>query len=261
MSSQPAFVIAPGSFAKPALYTQLEAEIRLQGHEVQIVTLPSVDSGTGNPPATMEHDTACIRTVILDYLDRDIEPKDIVLITHSYSGVPGNCALEGLLRVDRLQKGRKTAVVGYISMASYLPLVGESIRSICATYDVQLPEPLKSGIPGSYMPVNQEVVASVVFNDIPDPAIVQEYAVNFAAHSSDSYNGKVTYEAWKVIPTMTVIPDNDLLMPLSLHNGMCERAIKSAKVNKVVVAGAGHGLNISRTREVLAEILRFTKEI
>lgn len=258
MSQTPAFIIAPGSFAKPALYSQLENEIRSRGHEVYVVALPSVDDASGRPAATMEQDAAHIRRIILSYLDHAFHPQDVVLITHSYGGIPGNCALEGLGRADRLQHDKNTAVTGLISMASHLPLEGESIRSIYATYNIDLPEPLKFGVPGDYMPVNHQVIAGAVFNDVSDPDFVQELASQFAAHSSDSYDGKVTYEAWKAVPTLAIIPDTDLLMPFALQNGMFERAATAGEVKKVVIKGAGHGVNISRTQEVLEEIFNFS---
>lgn len=251
------YIIAPGSFAKPALYSQLKGEILSKGYDAEVVALPSVDEGIGKPPATMEEDAAHIRQIILSHMNHKTKPKDVVLITHSYSGIPGNCALKGLGSADRLAQNEATAVIAYVAMASYLPMEAESIRSIYASYGVELPEPLKSGVPGGYMPVNHKVIAGAVFNDVSDPNLIQEQALHFAAHSSDSFDGKVTYEAWKTIPTLAIVPEMDLLMPLNLQDGMIQRANLGWEVKRSLVNGAGHGLNVTRTSEVVKEILDF----
>lgn len=151
MAPKTSFIIVPGSFATVPLYDSLVAVLREQGHDARAINLPSANDGSVLPPPTGEDDAKHIRKEITANLDSETGPSDVVVLLHSYSGVPGSSALEGLSRADRSAEGKTTAVVGVLYLASFVLPLGESNRSWMSARDA-MPEPFKSGIPGGYLP-------------------------------------------------------------------------------------------------------------
>lgn len=261
MSSQAndyVFLLVPGSFATPAGYTNLIEELRAQGQEVQTTDLLSVNDGTRLPPASMKDDTAHIRQAILSILDHPTTPKNVVVAPHSYGGIPTTCALEELNKSARSAAGKSTAVTGIIYLASFILSEGESLRGIMAEQDA-LHEPMKTGVPGGYLPPIVPEFARFIFNDLtPEEGL--EFLATMSQHASDSYNEGVTYAGWKDIPSVYVIPSMDVVVPTPLQELMYERAEKAGgKVERVLIEGAGHGLPVSRLGPVVDEMIKLAR--
>ncbi|KAI7773193.1 hypothetical protein LA080_011621 [Diaporthe eres] len=76
-------------------------------------------------------------------------------------------------------------------------------------------------------------------------------------HSSDSFDGVVAYEAWKYIPSVLVIPEHDVIVPMPLLELMYEQSVAAGgKVRRVFVEGAGHCVNVSRPELVAEELVK-----
>lgn len=76
-------------------------------------------------------------------------------------------------------------------------------------------------------------------------------------HSSDSFDGVVSYEAWKYIPSVLIIPENDAIVPTPLLEVMYEDSVAAGgKVRRLFVEGAGHCVNISRPEFVAEELVK-----
>lgn len=70
---------------------------------------------------------------ILDY-----EDHDAIILTHSYSGVPGSAAVAGLSKAARAEQGKKTGVLGQIMLAAILTKGGDG-ASIKDAFGGQFP--------------------------------------------------------------------------------------------------------------------------
>lgn len=246
------FVLLPGSFVTPVEYDKMITLLEGKGHSVKPVELLSVSDGSRMPPATFEDDVSHIRSAILELLDN--EKQNVVLVVHSYSGVPGSCAVSGLSIKDRKSAGRETAVTGIVYVASFLPALNESLRDIMKDH---MPEDFRAGVPGGYYPRTPAEFVPFIFNDVTDQAEVAKYYGAMAQHASDTYSGKATYEAWKEIESVQIIPLSDFIVPVVVQEGMYERTLKEGgKVRKVPIEGAGHCVNISQPDLVVAEMLK-----
>jgi len=120
-------VIIPGSFATPTLYEPLTQSLARDGVQSQIVDLPSVGRREGKEPATMTDDVNEISSVVEKLLDED---KDVVLLAHSYGGVPATQCLEKLSQKARQAEGKKSGVSKIVYLAGVALPVGGSVMSL-----------------------------------------------------------------------------------------------------------------------------------
>jgi hypothetical protein len=137
---RPCIVIVPGGSQNPAHYGYLSHLLLSAGYPVFSALLPSV--GAGN--VTVEEDAEYIRNkMLLPMLD--IENRDVILFTHSYSSVPGSAAAGGLGRGEREKAGKKTAVIGQVCMAAML-LKGGDEKTILETFGGRFPPHIRADV-------------------------------------------------------------------------------------------------------------------
>lgn len=103
----PIILIGPGGFTLPELYSDVIAHVANEGYSIQALRLPSVGYKT-NVPGTMQNDAAFIASEILKQAD---EGKDVVLIAHSYGGLPATESTKGLSKADRQRQGKSGGLV------------------------------------------------------------------------------------------------------------------------------------------------------
>lgn len=125
VSSKPAIILIPGSFSQSFGYTPIGDGLRSAGYQVSLLDLltasgPLMDRGNAVP--TMEDDAAHIRAEIVKFIE---EGKDVVLVTHSYGGIPGTESTKGLGKAER-EKGEKGGVTRLVYLTSVVPKAGNS---------------------------------------------------------------------------------------------------------------------------------------
>ncbi|KAL9031422.1 MAG: hypothetical protein Q9180_006807, partial [Flavoplaca navasiana] len=131
---KPVFVIVPGGAQTPSHYAYLQLLLLSQGYGVLSALLPTIGTGA---KVTIEDDTEYIRSrMLLPILN--IEKHNIIIISHSYSGIPASAAAQGLSKADRAADGKETSVIGQIFIAAILARGGDG-KDIVATFGGQLP--------------------------------------------------------------------------------------------------------------------------
>ena len=68
----------------------------------------------------------------------------MIMISHSYGGVPASAAAKGLGKTDRAAEGKVTSVLGQIFISAPLPRGGDG-KDIIATFGGQLPPHIRDG--------------------------------------------------------------------------------------------------------------------
>lgn len=122
-TAKPAFVIVPGSFSPASFYDDLVAALRENGYETLIETLPSSARAPPDPPATMEEDAALFHGIVEKLADQG---KDVVIVTHSYGGVPGTECSKGLSKAERKEAGKPGGIARFVYVTSVVPPPGIS---------------------------------------------------------------------------------------------------------------------------------------
>lgn len=240
--------LVPGSFATTIMYDKVIPILEKAGYTVHPIELLSANDGSRLPPPKMEDDANEIHQQLLTLLDSG---KNVILCVQSYSGIPGSQACKGLSRTER--GSGCSAVIGIVYAASYIPDVGESIRSMMDKY---IPEEYKAGLPGKYFPAGPPEAAFAAFCDLDDHEEVLRYGRAMTGHSSDTYSGRVTHAAWRLIRGTTIIPEKDGMIAVVEQEKMFERANREgAGIKRVWVEGGGHGITVSRPDVVARELI------
>lgn len=129
--SPPHIIIIPAACQTPEFYTPLtNALAGLSLPHSTVLSLPSTDPAQISSLPDFSADVSTIRSAIVSILDNDDSEKggdDVVLVMHSYGGVPGSAAVKGLGKAQREKEGKTRGVVRVIYVCSFVLDEGESM--------------------------------------------------------------------------------------------------------------------------------------
>lgn len=111
---EPVFVLLHGAWHTPRCWNRLIAQLDAAGYASVAPALPS--SGSNPPVPDWSQDIETIRNTVSSL----IQEHDVVVVTHSFSGMTGGTALEGLDKETSLSKGLKGGVVRLVYIAAFL---------------------------------------------------------------------------------------------------------------------------------------------
>lgn len=134
-AEKPTLVLVPGSFVPPSFYTNVISAFSSKGYSIQAVDTCTVGKKPGAPP-TMYDDAAHIASVVSKLAD---EGKDIVLVAHSYGGIPTSESLKGLSKDTREKEGKKGGVVRVAYMTAVVPELEENSAAVFSVLGDQAP--------------------------------------------------------------------------------------------------------------------------
>jgi pimeloyl-ACP methyl ester carboxylesterase len=123
--SRPIIVLAPGAWHTPDCFDITREQLHQRGWETEAVAYPSV--GAEPPTKGLADDAAALRSTLERLAD---DGKEIVLVVHSYGGVVGQNAVEGLGRKQRQAVGKEGGVVVFIYLAAFVVPKGASLKAM-----------------------------------------------------------------------------------------------------------------------------------
>ncbi|KAF2261500.1 alpha/beta-hydrolase [Lojkania enalia] len=222
MATEPTIILIPGSFAIPALYYNVTKPLAAQGYDIYTLNLQTTEKKPGKLP-TLADDATYIAKNVEILADQG---KDVVLVGHSYGGVPITEAAKGLSKKHRESKGKKGGIVRLAYMTAVVPKLGYS----CAEHngdDVAL------DYDGWLDFTDLALAASYVFSDLP-PEEGHRMMQLFPQHSGPSFADKLTYEGYKDVPCSYLFCEEDkVITPVVQQRGI--DAIEAASGKKVDV--------------------------
>ena len=124
--SKPTCVLVPGTWHPPNAYESFTAHLNKAGYPTFITNLPSLNAKEPLQ-CTCSLDAESIRQQLLPLIEKD--GKEIVMLSHSYGGMPGGGAAYGLSKAFRTQQGDKGGLIGLVYMSSFIVPNGESLKS------------------------------------------------------------------------------------------------------------------------------------
>ena len=112
--SKPVFVCLHGAWHSPACYDAVKSTLAQDGYLCVCPSLPSVG---GSPPTSdFTEDVTTIRSTVAEL----VKEHDVIVVMHSYSGIPGGQALEGLDKKTTMERGLKGGVVRLVYIMSFM---------------------------------------------------------------------------------------------------------------------------------------------
>ena len=132
MSRKPTFVFVPGNFLPSTYYASTAKHLEPHGFQTRLVTLPS--TGSTSPLTSNEPDVLAVRQVLEELTDSG---KEIIVVAHSYGGIPTCEAVKGLGREERGKLGKAGGVVRLVFIAAWLLREGETPPDIIGRYEME----------------------------------------------------------------------------------------------------------------------------
>lgn len=132
--SKPVFVLLHGAWHTPRCWDLLVSELAKAGYESAAPDLPS--SGSNPPTPDWSADIEVIRKTVSESVEQE---RNVVVVMHSFSGMTGGTALEGLDKESRVAKGLRGGVIRLVYVVAFLVPEGFQ-HSPRGTRDNMVPE-------------------------------------------------------------------------------------------------------------------------
>jgi alpha-beta hydrolase superfamily lysophospholipase len=269
--SKPSILLITGSFALPEFYSNIVSAITSKGYEIRALHSPTVsrqDGPRGDPPS-MYDDAAFIAKETEKLAD---EGKDVILLPHSYGGVPTTQSTKGLSKDEREKQGKKGGIVRIAYMTCIVPAVGVPAAGVLADVPEENRVELKIDV-RCFPPPNpshtnnkqeqgwmyQDPIsrtAEIAFSDLPK-AEGEAWALKFGRHSALSFTNELTYAGYKDIPVSYLLCEDDLCIPPKTQREGVEVVEKvSGRTVDVTSIRAGHCPSASQPEKVIEWILK-----
>lgn len=143
-STKPTIVLIPGSFCPAALvWDAVMSHLHEAGYDTLAIELPTVSPPSTAPAKTMANDAAHTHGIIEALANDD---KEVLVVMHSYGGIPGTQAVEGLTRKERKGKGKEGGVMGMVHVSSLLINEGENSEDSFAAFRGEPPDFFKVSV-------------------------------------------------------------------------------------------------------------------
>lgn len=120
---RPALFIIPGSFAPSTFYVALRERVQSLGYDSYILPLQTVGLRPLPAPVMLD-DAAFIATEVQKLVDKE---QEVVLLAHSYGGVPMSQSTRGLSVLERADCGLKGGIKHLIYSSAIVPAPSGSL--------------------------------------------------------------------------------------------------------------------------------------
>lgn len=136
--TKPSIVFIPGSYVLLSAYHSFLNAISDAGYEVKSIHLPTIGlssrEGRPGPAPSMYDDAAVIADEVEKLADQG---KEVILVGHSYGGVPMSQSTKSLSRKERKAQGKSGGILRLGYMAALVPAVGQSARALLGRFPEQ----------------------------------------------------------------------------------------------------------------------------
>jgi pimeloyl-ACP methyl ester carboxylesterase len=112
--TKPTLLLVPGAYHLPLSYDTNKERLEALSYPVVTIRLPTA-SGI-SPSTSYKEDVEAIHSIILPLMD---EGKEIVVVGHSYGGVPSYVSTEGQSIAERTAAGKKGGVRSAVFLCAF----------------------------------------------------------------------------------------------------------------------------------------------
>ncbi|KUI58959.1 putative pheophorbidase [Cytospora mali] len=182
--AKPIFVLVHGAWHGPRCWDRLTAELDKAGYSSVAPALPS--TWVVPPVPDYSQDIDVIRKKVEDL----VQEHDIVVVMHSYGGLPGGSALEGLDKQTCSFEGLKGGVIRLIFICAFLVPEGSQCP---LTSDSSIPEMRLTVRCAGIVTMRPEDAKFMFYQDMDDETVA-ELAKDLQPQSIGAF--------WSTVPTI-----------------------------------------------------------
>jgi pimeloyl-ACP methyl ester carboxylesterase len=244
---KPAVIIVHGAWHSPEHYEPLRAAIQATGlfHPVVCPRLPTSVPALPMPAtADLPHDTDTIHQALRALADAG---HPILVLMHSYGGVVGNNALQGLLWPQRRASGRPGGVVHLIYLAA---LVIPSGNPLDVFFNPQAAPWLEFDEVAGLLQIQDP--RTTFFNDVVDDAVAEKWLARCTLFPTRACHDVQTSDPFEFVGrgvgATYVVALKDYRLTPEMQEGM---ASLLGEARKLWRCDAGHNLIITAVDEVV----------
>lgn len=125
----------PGSYVLLSSYTSFLNALTNAECEVHTIHLPTIGpssrKGRDGPAPSMYDDAGAIAEIVEKLA---LQGKEVILIGHSYAGIPMSQCTKGLSKKERSAQGQLGGIIRLAFMASLVPPLGGSAASLLSPF-------------------------------------------------------------------------------------------------------------------------------
>ncbi|KAI1740507.1 Alpha/beta hydrolase fold-1 [Xylaria scruposa] len=234
----PVFVLLHGAWHSPQCWSRLIAELEKAGCTAVAPSLPSC--GSTPPTPDWAEDVQVIRSTVSDL----VVERDIVVVMHSFSGMTGGTALEGLDKETCLAKGLQGGVVRLVYICAFLVPEGFQ-HSPHGTRENMVPE-MKTDLDKGIVTVMSEDAKGMFYQDMDDDT-VELLVKDIRPQSLGAFWSTTEHAAWRFIPTTYILTLKDKPSTVAAARYLIDTAKASGthKIDRVIELQTGHSPFIS----------------
>ena len=247
-TKKPTFIIVHGAWHRPIHFQLVARALVSHGYKVTAPALPSVDDAPAETMPDSQADIAAVRAAILDELDDS--GNDVILVPHSYGGIPASGAIVGLDAKSRSAAGKQTSVLAIAAIASYILPEGMDIPT---AEEKDAPK-----IPDLWGPPPTKIL----WQDVPEDSDTHKWAAaELNIMSMLALYDKSRFTAYEVVPVHFLLCGDDQAMEFSVQESVVAR-IKSAggTIRTETLKGSSHSPFLSRVEETVGFLRRSAGE-
>lgn len=197
----------------------------------------------------MYDDAAQIAQVVEKLAD---EGKEVIVLGHSYGGVPVTESVKGLSKEERQKQGKKGGIIWLAYMTCLVPEYGANAASVLAGAPPEQTIKMGIGADGWMYHEDPENTARICLNNLASKEEAVAWIKMMPKHSAVSFGDAVTYEGFKDVPVSYLLCEEDLCIPPDVQQAGIDMIEKrSGRKVDVTRIRADHCCNISAPKETL----------
>ncbi|RAK99401.1 alpha/beta hydrolase [Aspergillus ibericus CBS 121593] len=181
-------VVIPGAWLTPDFYQPFLTALTQAGYRAHLAGYPSLnpsDPATADCQADSDAIQRELRTLVED------DGQDVVLLMHSYAGMPGASAARGLSKLERQQQGLAGGILGLIFLAAFVVPEGHSCAGLQGG---NLPPWILLDQPSAQLNIVDDPVGN--FAPEVDPTLLGDLTTFLQPHSSLAFFSPQPAPAW-----------------------------------------------------------------
>jgi pimeloyl-ACP methyl ester carboxylesterase len=246
--SSTTIIFVLGAWHSPTCYTKILSPLHSAGYTTSPVHLPTVNPL--KPQTDFSSDVQAIRTAINTAAELG---QKVVLLVHSYGGIPTSEAVYGLDVASRAKEGLRGGVSHLVYCCSLLIPKGQSLMSAFGGVGL----PWWSISPDKTI-VNPLTPEEIFYNDMSASETASAIS-ELKPHAYQAFSGIVTHEAWRDVPTTYLFCLQDKAIPMHVQRMLVQEFARGAGIRTETV-NASHSPFYSVPGEVVQAIRRAAVE-